>query len=762
MNLDDTRQRVQKYLNSKKSYPLIVDVQTKADLTNIVEFFKVGNNKFPAIEELCNRDEVIKLDELYTAVSSNSGDTFITGLSGFLMLFGEKIAKKALKTMITTNISGHVVIVTYQCKKYLKFTDPRISESGRLIIVEGNQDNISEICFITPELSEAFSDVYKGVQKIGTVVESCMYSNAYIATTIDKRLFDESTFRISQLNSSYDILLNKDSRTSIVPQSYGSSKQWDYALQQMGKTGNWSTIIEENFGSENNIIHTISEYQKFDPEKQWLYFVSLLICSIKNNDYLKFVLKKTSKSSELIKNIFRAILDIDWRNENYQELYSQRKNLISELRKPLPETIDFCKVLSTKGEELIYYLTDLTQPEKEKVVKWLDKFGLNYTKTELISILTYVYPDLANYLSTYRFKNELLDSYFEEYKYQKVINHILPSFETVVEEQVSKMDFVTALKPRTSYIDKLNIENSQVFFVDALGVEYSGFIQQKCSEYGLSANISCARCELPSLTVFNKEFVSTFRDSGCPISDIKDLDNIKHHGKDNFDYEKEKTPIYLISELEIIDGLLRKIRANVLAGQYNKAIIISDHGASRLAVLHETENILSMETKGEHSGRCCKISEVDRKPDFAIEESGYWVLANYDRFKGSRRANVEVHGGASIEEVAIPIIEITQKVSNIEAFIVDESKVLTLGAKEYASVKIYVGIKSNNISIKLDGNYYDAEETEEPFIYVIKLQNYTKKGEFSIDILNNSDVLAFGQRFKIEKKGMSETSLFDI
>ena len=49
----------------------------------------------------------------------------------------------------------------------------------------------------------------------------------------------------------------------------------------------------------------------------------------------------------------------------------------------------------------------------------------------------------------------------------------------------------------------------------------------------------------------------------------------------------------------------------------------------------------------------------------------------------------QVHGGASMEEVAVPIIEITQKASNIEAFIVDESRVLTLGAKEYAIIKIY-------------------------------------------------------------------------
>ena len=44
MNLDDTKKKVQIYLNSNKSYPLIVDVQTKVDLASLVEFFKVGSN----------------------------------------------------------------------------------------------------------------------------------------------------------------------------------------------------------------------------------------------------------------------------------------------------------------------------------------------------------------------------------------------------------------------------------------------------------------------------------------------------------------------------------------------------------------------------------------------------------------------------------------------------------------------------------------------------------------------------------------------
>ena len=161
---------------------------------------------------------------------------------------------------------------------------------------------------------------------------------------------------------------------------------------------------------------------------------------------------------------------------------------------------------------------------------------------------------------------------------------------------------------------------------------------------------------------------------------IQDIRPLTHHGEDSFDYEKTKTPIYLIKELEIIDNVLKAIKGAILSDKYTKAVIVSDHGSSRLAVLHETENLWQMETKGMHSGRCCPKNEINVKPSFAIEANDYWVLANYDRFRGSRKANVEVHGGATIEEVTVPIIEITRKVAGIEAWILDEYKVITLGA----------------------------------------------------------------------------------
>ena len=759
MNLNEAKTRIQNYLKSTKTWPLIVDVQNKQDLADVINYFKIGDNHFPSIEKFCNQDCVLKLDELYAAVSGNGGNTFYSCITGFLKLFGEKETKSALKTMVTTSIAGHVVIFTYQCKNYLKFSDPRISESGRLLIVDGSPDNVAEICFISPALSDAFPGAYHGVQKIGYVRENCAHESAYIATTIDKSVFAESVYHITQLDNGYDILRNKDSRTSIVPQSFGSPAQWNYVLQLMGNKGNWSDVIENHFGSETNLSNAIFTYSMFDQQKRWLYYIVLSICGVKDNEYLQLAVNKASDSSEFVKSVFRAILTVDRTTPEFKELYKQRKELLRGFKNALPEVIDYCKVLSVKGEDAIYYLTDLSQPEKERVIAWLDMYGEHYSSKQLAAILRNVYPDLACYLTNFRYNNELLDNYFETYKYQKVINRLLPSFEKIVDEQSIKSDFVK-LRSRASIVDNIDVKGSKAFFFDALGVEYLGFIHEKCNEYGLSANISYARCELPSITEFNKEFIETLTSKGCSISDIKELDEIKHHGEDSFDYEKEKTPIYLIRELEIIDELLNKIRASVLSCQYDKAIIISDHGASRLAVLHDTENIWSMATSGEHSGRCCRISEIDNKPNFAIEEAGFWVLANYDRFKGGRKANVEVHGGAALEEVAVPIIEITQKRSNIEAFIVEDSRVVILGAKEHAIIRIYANIKSNNISIRMDNRYFDAITSGDPYIYTVDLPYYTRKGKYTFDIINGNDVIAFGQQFEIKKKGISEVNLF--
>lgn len=760
MTLDKIMKKVEVFLASEKRWPIIVDFSNKEDLKKFIYHFSVGTNTILSAGEFCGKDGTMKIEELLNRIENNTGNIFLIHLSGFLKLYGENELKNHLKAIISKSIKGHVVILTYQCRNYLKFSDSRFSEKGQIMIADGEFDEIPNICLVSSDLATVFQDSYVGFEKTGEALEISADKTIYIATDVKKQMFNMSVINISQLTNGYDILCTKDTRIKNVPESFGQPEQWNSLLKSMG-ANNISYVVEYTFGGEANLIECVNKYPSFNDEKKWIFYILLCIFGTKKSAYLSHALSMTSNYQDIPKAIYRGILSLDKDDVDFTKIYDERKEFLTSYTDYLGEAVDFCKIVSAKQEDTIYFLTDVTQPEREKIIEWLGVYGSKYDLVQLTQILEKVYPDLAAYLSNYRFKKEFLNTYFEKYKYQKVINKVLPTFETVVEEQAAELDFVSLLPARTNVFDKVDLVDSRVFFFDALGVEYLGYIQSKCNEYGLSANIICAHSELPTLTCFNKEFLDVCTSKGCKVTDIKELDEIKHHGEDSFDYEKTKAPIYLIKELEIIDNVLKAIRGAILSSQYTKAVIVSDHGASRLAVLHETENLWHMETKGVHSGRCCPKNEINEKPSFAIEANDYWVLSNYDRFKGSRKANVEVHGGATIEEVTVPIIEITRKVDDIEAWILDEYRVVTLGAMEVPTLKIYVGVVSDDISIKVGDKYYDAQSTLEKYIYLVKLDDCVKKGTYIAEIINGSDTISSGNTFEIKKKGMTEVSLFD-
>lgn len=62
----------------------------------------------------------------------------------------------------------------------------------------------------------------------------------------------------------------------------------------------------------------------------------------------------------------------------------------------------------------------------------------------------------------------------------------------------------------------------------------------------------------------------------------------------------------------------------------------------------------------------------------------------------------------------------------------------------------------------MQDNYYDAESTAEDYIYRVKMEDLSKKGEYTFDILLGNDVIAENQVFEIKKKGMTEVDLFDF
>lgn len=749
MTQQDAFGRIENYLRSDKRIPYIVNVQNRADLVALKEHFGVGRNEFWKASEFCNSDKNLKLEDLLYALSESDGVVFLTELSSFLKLESELDLKKGLKDLLFKSVKNKLVIITYQCAKQLQFSDPRMST--QVVFIDGEVDEIPRITFVTKNLlRSAFPNIYDGIESLASAIEGAESSEVFIYTEMSRNNYPLTMYSIRDLSRYYDILVDRDRTTRQLLEKFGTQEQWCYALNQMGQEKSWANIIDDAFGNTTNLAYAINNYVQFDSNRKWLYYIGLKLYGTRDNEYLKKAISESQSIDDFVTLLFRVILQYDRKAKNYNALYDERKAILTNFRQYVNETTEYCKVVETKGQEAIFYLTDLTQPEKEKILMLIDRYAYDFERDELLKILIKVYPDLYSYLLPYRFRNDVLEKYFQTYKYQKVINKLYPEFIEEVNKHAIDRDFITLLKTRTSYVEQIDTTDSELYFMDSMGVEYLSLIIEKCKEYGLSCNISYFQAELPTLTCFNKEFVDYFKSKGCKVNDIKDLDKIKHHGTDSFDYENTKLPFYLIREMEIIDDILSKIKAKLSNDICKKAVMIADHGASRLAVIKETENRWEMSSKGKHSGRCCPTTDFEDHPDVATEERGFWVLANYDRFKGGRKANVEVHGGATLEEVTVPVIEFTIRRTEVEIFVVDTFKKIKVGRRKNAAINLYIGEKRQDIYIQLNGKSYDVIPTTTDYIYTVDMADIIKKGIYIFDVYAGSEMLASGLSFEAQ------------
>ena len=766
MSIGSHCETIERYLQKEHVQPLIVDVQNPHDYNAIVSHFHVGENQFINASDYCNADELPRMESLLNDMGQNEGTVFVTGISEFLKLQGDTVLKNTLLGILNMTVLGHVVILTYQCSKYLSFHDPRLR--NRILIIESEETIKTELVFTTPDLAKRFrGTTVKGIQKIVRIEEKPL-DCLYVVTGKRRESYPLSLLPIKNMNRAYDILCSIDTSTSSLSESLGTEEKWSFALNQFFINSTWTSVVAAAFGSTQALDLAFHEYTSFDENKRWLYFLGLKLYGVPNNQCLGEAVASARQEENLPRAIYRSILSHDPKEKGFSKLYTQRKRLLHQLGNPLSEVVDFCKLITIKGKNALYYLTDNTQKEKETVFAVIDKYGLEFDREGLLSALKIVYPDLRLYLTPYRFKSELLNTYFEQYKYQKVINKVFPEFTSIVEEQAEKREYNLLLQPRTAVVESIDRTGAQLYFMDAMGVEYLGYIGALCQELKLTAKTTVCRCELPSITSKNKEFLDLFNDAPYQTVSIKDLDEIKHHGEDSFDYRKTKLPVYLIRELEIIRDVLTSIKERLENGTIQKAVMIADHGASRLAVLHETENLWEMSEKGEHSGRCCMKSEIDSQPSFATDAGDYWALANYDRFRGGRKANVEVHGGATLEEVTVPIIELTYTSKKAEIHILspnatsfefDKIPEITVSFRKKAAIKIYISTDLPDISVVVDGKQYFAAKTEESF-YMVEMPELKrpKTEPYYVDVYSGGTIVAPQLPLRVKSEGMGSTN----
>jgi len=401
--------------------------------------------------------------------------------------------------------------------------------------------------------------------------------------------------------------------------------------------------LEQILKSKLNLhLLTPSEILKKICSEQDLYIKWLLkgysILEDNGNNYFYEVIKSSDINDILIEKIWFDIFD------EYNPTYiSQRYDiLINFYSKTKPsKNIEVRLGQRLKNyEPLIPTLTGITQVEKEYIVKL---YALNEVNDDYIKKY---YSDLNAYIDNVHFVNsiEWIENYFIEYKNSKINNKLSTKLDEILKEKNKNKDSFFNWYADTTFkeVSDFHIDKEKTFWIDGLGIEWLGVIKNYATSKGFICEFYLSKSKLPTTTHCNK-FIDIKK------TDALDRDYI--HKQSSYQYPKN-----LIEEIDIIKDILDNHIEDDL-------IIVSDHGFSAFCSFQAKINSFNND---EHEGRCAKVDDILEDTNYFSYDfpkcGRYLVSLNHTSLNNKTRR--EAHGGATPEEVIVPIIKIYKSNKN--------------------------------------------------------------------------------------------------
>ena len=668
-----------------------------------------------------------------------------------MALRGSAFTEKILRRLDKTTLGTARVVLLLRCVTQqvnaLQMDDNRIVEQNRLYIEENAVSSVTVTC--TSYFSQ--KDMAIGVKKLLHDLEDGLSCNIHAISALD---FSQSLVPVSYIKTPFEAIQYVIPGVELTD-SMGTTAQWEQFYQELLRCNGSLDKLFSRYDCADDFEEDIYEKCAGLEFNNWVFYISLKQNYDRiQNDYLAYVVANTDCYEDLRINLLTGIVHIPRSDGRFHNLYTERKKLVKGF--PESEIAAFIRENQIDQMESIYRYTDNTKMEREAIISWVAQHGY-------IAEIEIIYPALAQYLGEYVFDcgglSDELTKYFKQYRLMKVTNQITPEFLAQVEQNAQKLPY-THLETRDSAILRIqDKKDAFLYWIDALGVEYLSYIAILAKKKGLSIHVDIAYVELPTITSINKGFFEKW--AGSKKEKEPRLDEIKHKEEGGYFYKPGQAPVHLASELEVIRKSIDRAATELAMHTCKTFVIASDHGASRLAVIHHQEEKYDTDTKGEHSGRCCK-EFADADLPQAICENGYLVLADYGRFKNSRAANVEVHGGASLEEVIVPIITLSLKkqcdliieLLNADAIYCDRR----LGT----TIQLYISDADNtqSISVVIDEKRYAAKGSDKTHYEVNLYDMRRAKKNVSAAIYDGDDLIGT-VHFDIKGKMATVNNDFD-
>lgn len=765
--MDQCFDRIEAYCQKEiTGHPLLVNTENAHDFQCLVKRMQLDGNKTCVfVHDYCGKG-LPQIDALFRDVKKK-GCFVVIGLSSYVMLLGKKRAEELMARLQELSVAGHVIVLLSHMKEIrLSRMQQDQHLSYRVLLLEGDPTPLPSIYLASPEENSFGQLVLPNIQALLEKLEQYDpvggETSFAVRTSLHKEVFSESMYSIRSSKGIYKELLRAfPVLKGDLEESWGTKEDWERFAQEWKECLSWGALAEKHFGIDAHFSAILErEYEQADTYETWLYWLLLKVQGASEDAYLSYALGKSQNWQDLWEHIFLSLSSLSFQMREFEKYCEGRKRLLEGQAIPATWVSEYQDAIAQKGRDAIWYLFAGTAWEEKMLFQCLADY--DYTKEEVMGVLKTHFPDLFAYMKSFTFTMHqkvperlvpLLTKYFDDYKWQKLMNHLTPDFKAQV-NALAEHRVYNQFPIRSLALSQMKKENTMMYFVDALGVEYLSYISEKCKTYGLLLSIQVVHGELPSITSQNTEFMNP------GVINIKDLDEKKHESQ-TYNYEKQKIPLHLVAELKAIDGVLQTIRDGLLTKEMKSAIIISDHGATRLAVLNDEEygaEFIVGESKGQHSGRCCQVEEDPGIP-FAAYENGYAVLANYMRFKGSRKADVEVHGGATLEETLVPLLQISLKPK--DPMVEFQPALVQLRKKEVGELLLVTNFDMADPYIIVNGKIYRGKLDTHRRRAIIPLPDMKRTHDYMADIYDGDTLLKEQVAFHV-KKEVAKDNLGDI
>lgn len=735
--------------------PLLVGIDSCQQYTMLLEQLSVDPEKqIVRMSDSCQKEFPPSPEYMVEKISNCAQEKPVIwlGAAQAAMLYGKEAAKRFFIDFVGTSLKGPIILLCPFCCATLTtinsiYRNEKIDRS--IICMPCGTLKIPSIC-VHSDASLCTSMKYaNGIKALLRILEDGKTAETiHVVTSCDKKYLADAVYPCIESISAYQTLCKREPTLSVTTtETNGTGNQWENMLKGVEEAGSLMALCQKSLCDVQQLPNTFLDYLKGTEEERFLCFVALKSFHSANHDYLGACLCKCASADDLIRCFYETILDSQPDDAQFSTFWKQRCRVLKQCNINHALMKDYCAHATIHGRDVLRYLSDQSEEEKAAIIHALCTYPYSYE--EMVMLLKEAAPELALYLRKFVFDayntkllesdalfREKLTDYFQRYKLQKLTNHHDDDFVTIVEEEAQQRSF-TKLPARSAIVKRLEKQEAQAYFIDALGVEFLAYVEAKAEQYGMLCSCQIGHCNLPSITSKNTEFYDLFP----PNTILKEerIDNLKHHGK-KYDFRVTTEPIHVFDELEVLNQDLKKMADMLAEEKVKKIIILSDHGASRLAVTYQSENEkLALEEAGQHSGRCCPAAE-DPHIAFASYEDGFAVLANYERFKGSRKAEVETHGGASLEEVLVPVITLTAKPRTQEVRFQEDTVLCSM--KMGASILMYANPPLHEPRmVVLENDYAGVFEGDKHNVR-FTMPELRRKGKFQAEIYDGKMKIA--------------------